>query len=249
MNTKKAFTLAEVLITLSIIGIIAAFTMPILIGKYNKYIIETRLKQNYSLFQNAMMLAQAEYGDIKTWEGNNTQAYDDIGKKNTEDFVSKYLIKYLKVVKGGRMTISELGYKTNIYKTDGQTVSKSLDSTDAQLRYVLSNGSIILLLPRYYKNSLFLALAIEVDMNGIKGPNTLGKDIFRYYMTLDGKHNFNLINYNWSFNFDSMEFSYTTLNHDELVEKCSDISQNATYCGALIMENGWKIPKDYPFKI
>ena len=44
---KKAFTLAEVLITLGIIGIVAAMTLPTLIGKYQKKQTVTQLKKAY----------------------------------------------------------------------------------------------------------------------------------------------------------------------------------------------------------
>ena len=47
----KAFTLAEVLITLGIIGIVAAMTLPILIGKYQKMQTATQLKKAYKRLQ------------------------------------------------------------------------------------------------------------------------------------------------------------------------------------------------------
>ena len=40
---KKAFTLAEVLITLGVIGVVAAMTIPALITAHNKHVIETKL--------------------------------------------------------------------------------------------------------------------------------------------------------------------------------------------------------------
>ena len=48
--SKTGFTLAEVLITLGIIGVVAALTIPSLMTAYNKHITETRLKKFYSLF-------------------------------------------------------------------------------------------------------------------------------------------------------------------------------------------------------
>lgn len=47
MNNKKLeFTLAEVLITLGIIGVVAALTMPMLMQKYNNSVAETRLNRS-----------------------------------------------------------------------------------------------------------------------------------------------------------------------------------------------------------
>ena len=48
LYNKKAFTLAEVLITLGIIGIVAAMTMPVLIAKYRSKVLETQFKKRYS---------------------------------------------------------------------------------------------------------------------------------------------------------------------------------------------------------
>ena len=53
---KLAFTLAEVLITLGIIGIVAAMTIPTLINKKQKAEIETQLKENYSIIQQSLIV-------------------------------------------------------------------------------------------------------------------------------------------------------------------------------------------------
>lgn len=47
----SAFTLAEVLITLGIIGVVAAMTMPVLISNHNKSVVEARLSKAYNVFQ------------------------------------------------------------------------------------------------------------------------------------------------------------------------------------------------------
>ena len=57
---KNGFTLAEVLITLGIIGIVAAMTLPALVGKYQKKVTVTRLKKFYSTMQQAIQLAEKD---------------------------------------------------------------------------------------------------------------------------------------------------------------------------------------------
>ncbi|MDR1168777.1 MAG: prepilin-type N-terminal cleavage/methylation domain-containing protein, partial [Heliobacteriaceae bacterium] len=59
---QKGFTLAEVLITLGIIGIIAALTMPALISDYKEKATVAKLKKVYSIFSQVMLQAQAEHG-------------------------------------------------------------------------------------------------------------------------------------------------------------------------------------------
>ena len=65
MNNKNfGFTLAEVLITLGIIGIVSALTMPMLMQKYNNSVAETRLKKFYSTMNQAVLMAKNDFGDF-----------------------------------------------------------------------------------------------------------------------------------------------------------------------------------------
>ena len=57
-----AFTLAEVLITIGVIGVVAAITLPSLITKSRKVMVENRLKDTYSILANATRLAEGEFG-------------------------------------------------------------------------------------------------------------------------------------------------------------------------------------------
>lgn len=57
-----AFTLAEVLITLGIIGVVVALTMPALVAKYNEMVMVNKLKRTYSELANAIDLRKAELG-------------------------------------------------------------------------------------------------------------------------------------------------------------------------------------------
>ena len=61
-NEANGFTLAEVLITLGIIGVVAAMTLPTLIQNYQKMILKNQYKKTYSQFYNAIKLAQAKTG-------------------------------------------------------------------------------------------------------------------------------------------------------------------------------------------
>ena len=61
-NSKFAFTLAEVLITLGIIGVVAAMTMPALIHSYQQKVLQVQFKKFYSTFSNAIKYVQATNG-------------------------------------------------------------------------------------------------------------------------------------------------------------------------------------------
>lgn len=91
LNTEKAFTLAEVLITLGIIGVVAALTLPSLISRYKKQVIATRLEQFASIWQQAIRMSEAENGETTTWDGFTPD--------NPEAMLysyNKYLAKYIK---------------------------------------------------------------------------------------------------------------------------------------------------------
>ena len=87
---KSAFTLAEVLITLGIIGVVAAMTIPVLVQNHRKHVVETKLKKVYSLVNQAIKMSEAEYGDIEYWDitecanGKNC-TYDEAVEKVKQD--------------------------------------------------------------------------------------------------------------------------------------------------------------------
>jgi prepilin-type cleavage/methylation N-terminal domain protein len=66
--TKKGFTLAEVLVTLGIIGVVVAITLSVLISEYRKQVTVNKLRHVYSLLKNAESMAVKDYGDMRNWD-------------------------------------------------------------------------------------------------------------------------------------------------------------------------------------
>lgn len=102
-NEKCAFTLAEVLITLGIIGVVAAMTLPGLIQKQEEISTITKYKKMYSSLANAHNSAVAKYGDPEDWDITtpkqvlerygeflkvNEKCYEKIGCISFGDFVA-----------------------------------------------------------------------------------------------------------------------------------------------------------------
>ena len=102
---KRGFTLAEVLITLGIIGIVAAMTMPTLIQKNNNKVVETRLMKFYSVINQAIKMAEVDYGDkVYWWEDVKGAEIDKDGNpvpgtSASEKWFNKYLAPYMKILK------------------------------------------------------------------------------------------------------------------------------------------------------
>ena len=86
LNKRAAFTLAEVLITLGIIGVVAAITMPALMANYQKMVLRQQFKKAYNTVLNGYRLAEVNlgfhpmcyYGD--DWIGAPCIEYDDKGE-------------------------------------------------------------------------------------------------------------------------------------------------------------------------
>ena len=89
---KTAFTLAEVLITLGIIGVVAAMTIPNLMTAFAKHRVETQLVKFYSTMNQAMRMSVADNGTPEGWVvSGKTYTYDE----NVE-FLETYISPYLK---------------------------------------------------------------------------------------------------------------------------------------------------------
>ena len=67
-NKNFAFTLAEVLITLGIIGVVSAITLPTVVQNYQKQATVAKLKKAYTTINQAILLSIAENGDYADWD-------------------------------------------------------------------------------------------------------------------------------------------------------------------------------------
>ena len=67
MKKKLGFTLAEVLITLGIIGVVSALTIPTLMNNYQTKEKSTKLKKFYSTMQQAMLMSTIDNGEVGEW--------------------------------------------------------------------------------------------------------------------------------------------------------------------------------------
>lgn len=98
-----AFTLAEVLITLGIIGVVAAITLPSLIQNYREKQRITQLKKAYSVMQNAFLMAKEDYGEVTDWgltitntgekDNDGNDILDNSGNENVINILMKYVEK------------------------------------------------------------------------------------------------------------------------------------------------------------
>lgn len=151
-KTQSGFTLAEVLITLGIIGIVAALTLPMLIASNKEKARVTNLKKIYSQIQNAWNLAVYENGPVDTWDltktltgevnENGEQILDNSGRiafmQHLEPYFKKSNINKVNIE--GRYSLDGRGiYDNASYKTDGGATDGTLITADG---FVLKVGWI-----------------------------------------------------------------------------------------------------------
>ena len=241
-----AFTLAEVLITLAIIGIVAAMTIPNLILKYQKREFGARLAQTYSTLSNAVKMAQVEYGDISTWiyQKNYGSSVDlDEGHADSslliQQYVEKYFLPYLKVSKNfGYSRLRDAGYSLYITK-DGRQYAGS-----SQSYYIIELNNGVALFFSYNGGAdadnedkfILSNPIIFVDVNSKAGPNVLGRDF--YLFTLSSRKN-RLMAYGEG-------NTYTSL-YNSCKKNAGATIYSGLVCAALIQLDGWKITDDYPW--
>ena len=227
---KSAFTLAEVLITLGIIGVVAAMTLPSVLNKYQKQVTVAHLQKFYTSMNQALRRSEADNGEYKYWADGKSMG--------AEAYFEKYWKPYLS---GGRIcnNYSECNYPSNtpFFKIDGTPAGTVLVSKTARTTFMLPDGTVVINFTSMggdgvdedgnITNDVSRA-AIYVDINGGKAPNRHGKDVFVFKRYENG-----IIN------------PYLIKNTD-LSSVCN--RQTADGCAAKIMKDGWQIKDDYPWK-
>ena len=178
MKRFNAFTLAEVLITLGIIGVVAAMTLPTLIQNHQKQVYVTQLKKSISVIQQGFkkMMADEEVDNLWYTEMFANSGYFDDGREfiyqsgdNTE-FYQPILKRYFKVVKFDDENSAERKVKN---------LNDSEILTEMDFAYIyLPDGSIIGF-DGYTPNGSDIVTYLFIDVNGDKGPNQYGRDVFR----------------------------------------------------------------------
>lgn len=235
---KKSFTLAEVLITLGIIGVVAALTIPTLISNHEKKVTITGLKKVYSELTNMIKLSENENGEMSMWDFPQGEA----NSAETVKFLNKYYVPYTnsaKVYSGTEMDRQGY-YFYNLGKTN---------KFEHKPGMILADGTVITVFSNINNGYIWLF----ADINGFKKPNRIGRDVFTFDIYKWG---------GWGLKFWGNRWNIDQLTKDPEIPE-EEIDANAGYyechknnkhglysgfyCGAVIQKNGWQINDDYPW--
>lgn len=243
MIKKFGFTLTEMLVTLSIVGVIAAMTVPTLMSKYQKEAQTVQIRKASQEFANAIDM-------YITAEGKKslaaTKIFDDGG---LEDFIDSNL----KVVK--ECDANDASCFASNYRSIDNTKNSAMSCKEKS--YVLANSAVICVTTVTRENSVVEGpngqqgwligtpfLTINMDTNGTDKPNIGGRDMFTFYITRQGEllgvspasleadPGYDASNNNWGGQGNPISpVDQTTCTNSPLGEKCL----------YNLMRNGWKM--------
>ena len=212
------FTLAEVLITLGIIGIVAALTIPNIISKYNEIVYMAHLKKMVAILETTLSNIHNETGSIpdtfrechNLMGGDNKEAYSCF-----EDMIIKYAPlnpntrRVNKPAPGGGKPLTEYGHAFfyhRLYLPDGSVIAMHL----------ITNGYVI----------------FGFDVNGDKGPNKAGVDLYNVHY----------------YPYQKTGKAYKTISSLNWIDINGCKNGDTQACFATLNRYNFNIPKNYPHK-
>ena len=234
---KKGFTLAEILVSMGIIGIVSAMTIPSLVSEHKKQVYCSQLSSTVSNLENAFTSMMATEG---------TEIFSDTIFRSsglaTEDSTTA-LAKYYKIN-------NKSSNVSNIYGTQTpfkNTTDSTLTGISANMLYTAKNNTVLAFRTANKEISeetaaengtvpLSSSLFVTIDVNGKESPNLYGRDVFMFIVGDDGilypaggKIFSLLVSGNTNDIYNKNGSSYT----------CQ--SKGGLGCAARVIENGYKM--------
>lgn len=188
---KTGFTLAEVLITLGIIGVVAALTIPNLIANYQEKVYISKARKAYYTLEQAFKYAIADYGQVNDWPVN----HDYYGSAGRDEEMTQIILPYIngviKTCTGDAQWNSKYCFSTKYTTPKGDNAPYWLNK---KTLFMLKDGSSYSINTtvdgRWCVNSTTDYAnhcgIITVDTTGPSGPNVAGKDYINFIITKNG---------------------------------------------------------------
>ena len=182
-HKKFAFTLAEVLITLGIIGVVAAITIPNLVSKYQMKVFETAFKKQYSVLQNAINYTVLVNGISACYFYYPQGSISYTNKNDDCPALKESLVSSLNLTPIETPSTYKYATKNEVLANGGKTVNShcNYDAFVYNSNYLTKDGVIVTFNLKSSGSPLMI-----LDINGLKGPNKWGYDVF--FLTLSN-HN------------------------------------------------------------
>ena len=236
-HKRTAFTLAEVLITLGIIGIVAALTIPVLYSKYQQKVTETRFERIYSDLTKAFNAGAIENGEeyfMQSWQ----MSYNDYIEYVYQNYLKPH-IRMMDVVTFGGL---EKKYNAKNLRKAFWSWSQHIFIIDKRTFISFdSDGKTILVVLLNNDNFDFSNIKDGVNLFSLGTPFCCNNDKCASLSSCPN-HNLKPIS------------AWTNYPTEKLVEFCKEGKDIAWqggkrgFCTQALIQNGFKFPKGYPFK-
>ena len=168
---NRGFTLAEVLVTLGIIGVVSAMTVPTLMQNYQRKSYVTQLHKVYNELNQALLQYQTDKNALNLKEAGLT----------TNEACGEFLKKYFKIVQdcGDNQTpcFADSYKKISGVRSDYNCRKNCV---------VLASGAALEMYSGAYPFDAGNVIRISVDINGAQGPNVFGRDAFTLFLYPNG---------------------------------------------------------------
>ncbi len=226
---NRAYTLAEILIVLIVVGIIAAMSIPVLLQKIEKKDLESRFIKANSVLKQTVARAEATEGNFTNWSWITS-----------DKIFFEYFTPYLSVT-----TIckpNEIGCGTEVsYRYLNGKPAPSNVFPQKLTRFITNDGAkwFIGVNANCVQKGEYCAM-IRVDVNGDAPPNMYGRDLFTFFMLPytnevkpEGLYEFPLA-------YDD-EKGWIAYEKREIEADCNVKNGGGTLCGAKIILDGYKM--------
>lgn len=179
-----AFTLAEILITLGVVGVIAALTIPAIINNYLENELKNQFKKTYATYSNAFLSIKKDLGYVPECYLN----FSGIAHNSECNLFNEALRQNLNIVKScpyngysqGCISTFTGAYDLGISGLNSYYSTTFLRNSVPSIR--LADGTWLISVSAWNSNGNYV-----VDVNGNKGPNRWGYDIFQFNIRSDGE--------------------------------------------------------------
>lgn len=225
---KCAFTLAEVLITLCVIGVVAAMTLPTLIAKADRDSKIANVKKAHSVLNQAIKLSTIDNEDYETWDSS----------LSIKDYVKLYFAPYMNIAVFCE-TYSTCNYKSSVpWKKNDGTGGYTWINFNGRYPFITNDGILYSIINNggsdgsdgAYDTRYFGKNGIIVDVNASSPPNRFGNDVFMFIRLQSGA---------------VVPFGYG-LSDEEINADCKTRGKGL-YCAEKLRRNGWRYSSDYPW--
>ena len=248
MTKRFGFTLAEVLITLGIIGVVAAMTIPTLVKNYQKTVWVNQLKKSVSTLEQGFQKALADDGVDSLLDSEFVKQQDNETQKQ---YLERTFSKYFNITR-----VEDLGY--DIWHSYKFLNGEEYDD-DPQFGIYLADGTLLMfawfdfdknkIINNIFSKPNTKSLGgkfntcinyIMIDVNGNKGPNLSGRDLFSFMLAENG-HLYPAGGRDYA--IWGSQKSITDPSNTAYWKNSNNCSSSGygTQCAGRIIESGWKM--------